>query len=77
MAAKTCNPKQLQCRMLRVAVRSNAICPTKYPRCRTANAAFTKSVDCPLKYPRCRFFVGKNPRVARLSGKSSIINIKR
>jgi murein L,D-transpeptidase YafK len=76
-AAKTCNPKQLQCRLLRVAVRSNAICPTKYPRCRTANAAFTKSVDCPLKYPRCRFFVGKEPRVARLSGKSNIINIKR
>jgi murein L,D-transpeptidase YafK len=63
-AANSCNPKQVQCRMLQTAVKSPAICPTKYARCRTAQATYTKSVECPLKYPRCRFFVGKEPRIA-------------
>jgi murein L,D-transpeptidase YafK len=75
--AKTCNPKQAQCRMLRVAVKSDTICPTKYPRCRTAPAAYTKSVECPLKYPRCRYFVGKDPRVAKLSSRPGVIRVKR
>ena len=69
-AVKTCNPKQLQCRMLRTAVKSPSICPTKYARCRTAQATYTKSVECPLKFPRCRFFVGKEPRIASKSNKS-------
>ena len=68
-AVKTCNPKQLQCRMLRTAVKSPAICPTKYPRCRTAQATYTKGVECPLKFPRCRFFVGRTPRIASKSNK--------
>lgn len=63
-AANSCNPKQVQCRMLQTAVKSPAICPTKYARCRTAQATYTKSVECPLKYPRCRFFVGREPRIA-------------
>jgi murein L,D-transpeptidase YafK len=63
-AATSCNPKQVQCRMLQTAVKSAAICPTKYARCRTAQATYTKSVECPLKYPRCRFFVGREPRIA-------------
>jgi murein L,D-transpeptidase YafK len=75
--AKTCNPNQAQCRMLRVAMKSDTICPTKYPRCQTAPAAYTKSVECPLKYPRCRHFVGKDPRVAKLSGRSGAVNAKR
>jgi len=65
--ANACNPKQLQCRLLREALKSPAMCPTKYPRCRTAQATYTKSVECPLKYPRCRFFVGKAPRTASKS----------
>ncbi len=65
--ANACNPKKLQCRLLREALKSPAMCPTKYPRCRTAQATYTKSVECPLKYPRCRFFVGKAPRTASKS----------
>jgi murein L,D-transpeptidase YafK len=75
--AKTCNPKLPQCRMLRVALKSDVICPTKYPRCRTAHASLTKSVECPLKYPRCRFFVGKEPRLAKLRSKSNIVKVRR
>jgi murein L,D-transpeptidase YafK len=75
--AKTCDPKLPQCRMLKVAVKSSAICPSKYPRCQTAVAAYTKSVECPLKYPRCRSFVGKEPRVAKLSGHPRLIRVKR
>ncbi|MDX2265288.1 MAG: hypothetical protein NW215_09995 [Hyphomicrobiales bacterium] len=51
---KTCNPKQLRCRMLRIAAASPAPCPKKYARCRNAAVAAIKSIDCPLKYPRCR-----------------------
>ena len=68
--AKACNPKKLDCRLLREALRSPAMCPTKYARCRTAQATYTKSVECPLKFPRCRFFVGKEPRIASKSNKS-------
>lgn len=60
-AARTCDPRQLRCRMLRVAIASSVACPKKYSRCRAAYAAYTKSVDCPLKYPRCRWFVGPDP----------------
>ncbi len=52
--AKTCDPRTLQCRMLRVALASPAPCPKKYARCRNSQTAAIKSVDCPLKYPRCR-----------------------
>ncbi len=76
-AAKACNPQQPECRLLRVAIKSNVICPLKYPRCRMAHAAYTKSVECPLKFPRCRFFVGRDPRVAKLASKSNIVNVKR
>ena len=62
--ANACNPKKLECRLLREALQSPAMCPTKYARCRTAQATFTKSVECPLKYPRCRLFVGKAPHLA-------------
>ncbi len=65
--AAACNPRLLQCRLLREALKSPAMCPTKYPRCRTAQAAYTKSVECPLKYPRCRFFVGRDPHMASRS----------
>ncbi len=71
--AKACNPKQVQCRLLREALKSPAMCPTKYPRCRTAQATYTKSVECPLKYPRCRYFVGKDTRI---SAKSNILKVK-
>ncbi len=76
-AANTCNPKQVQCRMLRIALKSSVICPTKYPRCRTTHAALTKSIECPLKYPRCRFFVGKEPSIAKVSGRANIIKVRR
>ncbi|MBC8050627.1 MAG: murein L,D-transpeptidase [Chitinophagales bacterium] len=52
--AKSCDPKQLRCRLLRIAVASKAACPKKYARCRNPQTAAIKSVDCPLKYPRCR-----------------------
>ena len=68
--ANTCNPKKLECRLLREALKSPAMCPTKYARCRTAQATYTKSVECPLKYPRCRFFVGKESRMASKSNKA-------
>jgi murein L,D-transpeptidase YafK len=64
-AARSCNPRDLRCRLLRVALASNVICPKKYPRCRTSQAVFTKSFECPLKYPRCRWFVGPDPRKSR------------
>jgi murein L,D-transpeptidase YafK len=51
---KTCNPKQLRCRMLRIAAASPAPCPKKYARCRNPTVAAIKSIDCPLKFPRCR-----------------------
>jgi murein L,D-transpeptidase YafK len=75
--AKTCDPKLPQCRMLKVAVNSDTICPTKYARCRNTPSAYTKSVECPLKYPRCRRLVGKEHRVAKLSSRSSLIRVKR
>ncbi len=75
--AKSCDTSLPQCRMLRVAVNSDTICPTKYPRCRTSPTVYTKSVECPLKYPRCRHFVGKEPRLAKLSGRSNIVKVKR
>ena len=68
--ANACNPKQLQCRLVREALKSPAMFPTKYPRCRTAQATYTKSVECPLKFPRCRFFVGKDPRIASKLGRA-------
>jgi hypothetical protein len=52
--ARTCNPKQSQCRLLRQALASPATCPRKYRRCRDAEFAATKSFECPLKFPRCR-----------------------
>lgn len=52
--AKTCNPNELSCRLLKRALESNVSCPKKYARCRREEAAITKSIDCPLKYPRCR-----------------------
>ncbi len=59
--ARSCNPHNPHCRLLRVAIKSHVICPKKYARCRTAHAAYTKSADCPLKYPRCKRFVGRAP----------------
>jgi murein L,D-transpeptidase YafK len=61
--AKSCNPRETRCRLLRIALTSPVICPKKYARCRTAEAALTKSVDCPLKYPRCRGRAASRRRV--------------
>jgi hypothetical protein len=74
--AKTCNPREARCRMLRVALSSSAICPKKYARCRTAEAAITKSVDCPLKYPRCRRGGRIRPAVTPVSsrGDARVLN---
>ncbi len=67
--AKSCNPKQLRCRLLRIAVSSKAPCPKKYARCRNPQTAAIKSVDCPLKYPRCR--KRGNSRVAAVGPKNA------
>ncbi len=52
--AKSCDPKRLDCRLLRRALASPAPCPRKYSRCRNREIAATKSIECPLKFPRCR-----------------------
>jgi murein L,D-transpeptidase YafK len=52
--AKNCDPRRVECRMLRMALASNVPCPRKYGRCRNKDGAATKSVECPLKFPRCR-----------------------
>lgn len=52
--AQGCNPKDAQCRLLRLALKAAVPCPKKYARCRIAHVAAIKSIDCPLKFPRCR-----------------------
>jgi murein L,D-transpeptidase YafK len=75
--AYMCDPKDVKCRLLHVAMKSPVICPQKYERCRTAKAAFTKSADCPLKYPRCRWFVGPEPKLVRsAANKTHLIRVK-
>ncbi len=76
-SARSCDPKSVKCRLLRIAVKSSAICPKKYARCRTARAAYTKSVDCPLKYPRCRWFVGPDPKRTKVTHRGNIIRVRR
>jgi murein L,D-transpeptidase YafK len=76
-AAQNCDPNQVKCRLLRVAVKSNTICPKKYGRCHGARAAYTKSVECPLKYPRCRRFLGPDPHKMSSASRSNILRVKR
>lgn len=52
--AKACDPKRLDCRLLRQAIASKVPCPRKYSRCRNRDIAASKSIECPLKFPRCR-----------------------
>lgn len=70
---KTCDPRELKCRLLKRAFASKVPCPKKYRRCRTAEAAITKSIDCPLKYPRCRGRGG----VRRKANVSRVSNARR
>ncbi len=69
--ARTCNPRELKCRLLKRAMASDVACPRKYARCRTAEAAITKSIDCPLKYPRCRGRGGVRARAQTTAIKTS------
>jgi hypothetical protein len=66
--ARTCNPKQSECRLLRQALASPATCPRKYRRCRNAEVASTKSFECPLKFPRCRQARGSGRLTLRSQG---------
>jgi murein L,D-transpeptidase YafK len=66
--ARTCNPRQSECRLLRQALASPATCPRKYRRCRNAEIAATKSFECPLKFPRCRQGRGSGRLTLRSKG---------
>ncbi len=67
--ARTCNPKQVECRLLRRALASSVPCPRKYGRCRNEDIAATKSVECPLKFPRCRTGQGRGAAHLTLKGR--------
>ena len=63
--AKRCDPRRVDCRMLRHALASPVPCPRKYRRCRDKDMAATKSVECPLKFPRCRQGRGWNSQLTQ------------